>query len=186
MGGDSLAEKKLLKRDLARLALTRIEESARTENDFIEVGDMWNQLDENWERKQRYYGFLTPTISIDWLVGRNGEFLDIIFDNPEEMHVLIEDYDISKLIDGLKSGRKEVLFLSAIRLYTIQQIALVKRKTDRNILKKRTKMMDKLRKNLHERLHIRIKNGGIITTSQRQFLQADLKTETEKGNAYGF
>ena len=165
-----MANTNLLQREIKKMSLARMEEAARSVEDFNAVQVMWDKLDANWERKQRYYGFLTPTITIDWLVGRNGEFLDIIFDNAEEMYQLIEDIDISQLVNALRTKPKEVLYLSAVRLYTIQQIALVKGQTDRNILKMKTKMMDKLRNNLSERLIIRIKIGGVITTSQRKFL----------------
>ena len=40
---------KKLKRDLEREALTRLEEAARTEEDFREIVKKWNHLDENRE-----------------------------------------------------------------------------------------------------------------------------------------
>ena len=57
-----------LKREIKREALARMETAARSVKDFQEVEKMWDKLDANWERKQRYYGFLTPTITLDWLV----------------------------------------------------------------------------------------------------------------------
>ena len=176
-----MSDKKLLKREVARLALSRMEEAARTENDFIVVEKMWDKLDENWERKQRYHGFLTPTITFDWILGQKGDFLDIIFDNAEEIYQLISDVDIAKLVYSLRPKPKDILYLNAIRLYTIQQIAFVKNQTDRNILKMRTKMLEKLRADLSEKLLNRIKNNGNITTSQRKFLESYLK----KGNTHG-
>jgi hypothetical protein len=164
-------ERKKLIREIKREALTRMEEAARTESDFAAVEKQWDRLDENWERKQRYYGFLVETITLDWLAVKNGDFLDIIFDSAEEMHQLIEDIDISELVKMLRPKPKDVLYLSAFHFYTIQQIALVKGQSDRNILKMRTRMITKLRDDLYERLLIRITKDGIITTSQRHFLQ---------------
>ena len=174
-----------LKREIARIALTRMEEAARTENDFVGVGKMWDKLDANQERKQRYHGFLTPTITLDWLVKLKGEMLDIIFDSAEEMHNLIEDIDISRLVKALRPKPKDVLYLSAVRIYSIQQIAIVKGQSDRNILKMRTKMIDGLQKKLSERLLIRIEKNGIITTSQRKFLLSYTKLKDEETTIYG-
>ena len=179
-----MANDKVLKRELARLSLKRMEEAARTEDDFVAVQIMWDKLDANWERKQRYHGVL-HFADVNWILITRGNYLDIIFDSAEDMWQLIEDTDIALLVHALRPKPKEVLYLSAVRLYTIQQIAFVKGQTDRNILKMKTKMLDKLRDNLSERLIIRIKIGGVITTSQRKFLQPYINAETERGEANG-
>ena len=181
-GGE--VEQKKLVREIKREALARMEEAARTENDFHAVSDMWDKLDANWERNQRYHG-LVYLADVNWVLIKRGNYLDIIFDRAEEMHQLIEDFDISKLVEALREKPKEVLYLSAIRFYTIQQIALVRGCTDRNVLKMKTKMLDGLRKSLSEKLHIRIENGGVITTSQRYFLEKYSKTESEEGDENG-
>jgi len=54
-----LATKKL-KRDLRREALLRMEEAARSVEDFYVVMDEWNLLDENRERKERKYEVQRP------------------------------------------------------------------------------------------------------------------------------
>ena len=46
--------KKLLKRETERIALTRMEDSARTPADFKAVVKQWNHLDQNRERRERY------------------------------------------------------------------------------------------------------------------------------------
>ena len=46
-------KKKKLKRELRREALTRLEEAARTQNEFNEVVAWWDKLDENRERRER-------------------------------------------------------------------------------------------------------------------------------------
>lgn len=45
----------LLKRELRAQALLRMEDGARTEEDFKEVIAQWDHLDDNRERKERYH-----------------------------------------------------------------------------------------------------------------------------------
>ena len=47
--------RKKLKRELEREALSRLEDAARTEEDFQNVITWWNRLDANRERKERYH-----------------------------------------------------------------------------------------------------------------------------------
>jgi len=48
-------ERKNLVSNIRREALARVEEAARSVEDFNTVIDMWNHLDENRERKERYH-----------------------------------------------------------------------------------------------------------------------------------
>ena len=121
----------------------------------------------------------------DWLskAERWYKFLDIIFGNREEMHVLVEDYDISKLIEKIRPKPKDILYMSAIEFQSIQEMARIKGQSDRNILKMKTKMMTNLHIDLCERLIKRIKNGGAITPNQRRLLERYLLNEYEKSVA---
>ena len=47
------ADGDMLRREARALALRRIEESARTEDDFQKVIEWWDKLDENRERRER-------------------------------------------------------------------------------------------------------------------------------------
>ena len=170
--GDTLG-KRILVREVKKLALTRMEEAARTENDFIAVMKKWNTIEETAARKQRRYGFYTTLDLIDWLSKQERwfKFLDIIFCNPEEMHVLVADYDISKLIERLRHKPKEILFLTAICLQKPKQIAEFKGQTDKAVRKLRNITLDNLRNDLCERLLVRISKNGAITPNQRQLLE---------------
>ena len=48
-------QKKQLVRDIKAAALERLEEAARTKEDFEKVIELWNKRDENRERKERYH-----------------------------------------------------------------------------------------------------------------------------------
>ena len=98
--------RKRLKREIRAEALRRLEEAARTESDFLTVVDEWNKLDRNRERRERDHENLRgdvplefqavpdPKIAPMWMnLPRfrqlcQGNFLDIIFSCPYELHEL--------------------------------------------------------------------------------------------------
>ena len=109
-------KKKKLKRELRREALTRLEEAARTQSDFNEVVAWWDKLDENRERRERDHEVLRGDVPLEygavqegrifpaslcspfWRELCSGYFLNIIFDCPYEMHELLADDFLSKMI----------------------------------------------------------------------------------------
>lgn len=48
-------ERKMLKRELRKQALSRIENAARTPADFEKLSNTWDLIDSNRERKERYH-----------------------------------------------------------------------------------------------------------------------------------
>ena len=58
--------KKRLKRDAEREALARMEAGARTTADFKDIRREWNRLDDNRERKERYWEVLRVEGLLDW------------------------------------------------------------------------------------------------------------------------
>lgn len=106
---------KRLKREIRSEALRRLEEAARTESDFLSVVDEWNKLDRNRERRERDHENLRgdvplefqavpdPRIAPLWMnLPRfrqlcQGNFLDIIFSCPYELHELTANRFLSKL-----------------------------------------------------------------------------------------
>lgn len=176
---------KQLKRDLRLEALKRLEEAARTDDDFKIVADMWDKLDENRERRERYHEISYEDESLKCIAAKTGDYLDVIFDSPDEMHQLVESADISNLIFALTDKQKYVLYLNAIKLLSIQQIAFETRKTKRNIDKIKTLLLSKIHTGLVPKLQERISDGRPITTSERKFLaeyQKKQKTQLDKKN----
>ena len=106
---------KRLKREIRAEAVRRLEEAARTESDFLTVVDEWNKLDRNRERRERDHENLRgdvplefqavpePRIAPLWMnLPRfrqlcQGNFLDIIFSCPYELHELTANRFLSKL-----------------------------------------------------------------------------------------
>ncbi len=60
------ADGDMLHREARALALRRIEESARTEEDFWEVIKWWDKLDANRERKERDHEKGRSVIPLEW------------------------------------------------------------------------------------------------------------------------
>jgi len=124
--------KKKLKRELRKEALTRMEESARTEADFEKVTQAWDKLDANRERKECYHGIKRSgdDIPLDhgrakygaafpaWLNDPNysaiqhGRNLDVIFNCTYELHQFTSHPILLKI---LKMEYKDVLFFTIIR-----------------------------------------------------------------------
>lgn len=100
---------KRLKREMRAEAIRRLEEAARTEKDFRAVVEEWNKLDRNRERRERdhenlrgdvpleYQAVPEPKLIPRWMNNPTyrqlmaGNFLDILFDCPYEMHNLTAD-----------------------------------------------------------------------------------------------
>lgn len=60
------ADGDMLHHEARALAIRRIEESARTEDDFQKVIEWWDKLDANRERKERDHEFGRSTVPLEW------------------------------------------------------------------------------------------------------------------------
>lgn len=190
--------RKKLKRELEREALSRLEDAARTEEDFQNVVTWWNRLDANRERKERYHEIGRSDVPLEWGMSpdeivipapiqhvyqkqiQKGDFLDAVFNCPFEMHELVTDEDISRAIFTLKDVQKELLYQLAIRGYSCQMIAAFRKQTDRNIRKIRDTMLRKLRKSFIQVLHQRIDNQISLTKKEQLFYDSYKSLITDK------
>src|SRR5699024_4817311 len=151
----SPVSEKRLKREIRAEAVRRLEEAARTEADFSVVIKEWDKLDQNRERRERNYEHLRGDLPLDYqavsepkLIPRwmndtayrqmmAGNFLDILFNCPYQMHHLTADPFISRMIEELSEDHKEVLYFLSLRLWSATQLALAREQSDRNIRKLR-------------------------------------------------
>ena len=181
-------KKKKLKRELRREALTRLEEAARTQNEFNEVVAWWDKLDENRERRERDHEVLRGDVPLEygavqegnifpaflcspfWRELCSGYFLNIIFDCPYEMHELLADDFLSKMIFELKEDHKELFYYKVLRRYSSTALGAVLGQTDRNIRKKWTRLMKRMQKKLFEYLTDRKKAKLSLTQRETAFL----------------
>ena len=192
--------RELLVREAKAAALARMEDAARTESDFNAVVTQWNHNDKNRERRERYHEIGRPNAEmlhwdrqdpndekgkmkdelvtviprpLDhewWRQQLRGDFIDTIFDCPHELHELIGDAPISKLLYDLSENQKEILYYSAIRQHSNARIAARRKQTDRNIRKTLALLLKTTREKLAAQTRYNISNGLHITHVQRAFL----------------
>ena len=201
-------KKKILKRILEQQALIRLETAARTEDDFRNLIKWWNRLDENRERRERYhevlrndedfpleYGASPDSLTFPGNLNhvlekqvRRGDFLDVIFNCPLEIHELVSDSTLSKILAGLNDEQKELLYLCGVQYLTAAKVAAIQGKTDRNIRKVRFTLVKKINAQLSELLDIEDKgkeNPFHKPTRHEEYLLKKLDMKRDKRQKKG-
>ena len=182
------ADGDILHREARALAIRRIEESARTEEDFKEIIRWWDRLDANRERKERDHETGRSAVPLEWgadelylsnkpsydMILRRlilaGDFLDFIFDRPETIHELVTDTDLSKILKELKPHLKNMLYYLFLRDYSTLEYAESIRQSDRNIRGIRETALKKIRKLYSGILAYRKQNNLPMTLDEKYFL----------------
>ena len=190
---------KRLKREIRAEAVRRLEEAARTEADFSVVIKEWDKLDQNRERRERSYEHLRGDLPLDYqavsepkLIPRwmndtayrqimAGNFLDILFNCPYEMHQLTADPFISRMIKDLSEDHKEVLYFLSLRLWSATQLALAHEQSDRNIRKLRKTIHKNLQRQMFGYLYGKRERGKSLTLRERQFIEEYSALAEEQG-----
>ena len=177
-----------------REALLRIENAARTTDDFKKVIAWWNRLDSNRERKERYHeisrsgldipldygakldGEIIPYDVNDVLIKqiRKGDYIDAIFHCPFELNELVTDGDLSKILDKLSDDHKEIIFNTIVRNMSTKALGDVRGQTDRNIRKVRATAIKKIHKSLLRVLQSRKENGIPLTLNEKLLIKKAL------------
>ena len=188
---------KRLKREIRAEAVRRLEEAARTEKDFQAVVEEWNKLDRNRERRERDHENLRGDVPLEYQVVPEpkliprwmnnpayrqlmaGDFLDVLFDCPYEMHQLSADPFISGMIENLSEEHKEVLYFLSLRLYSTTRLAAIRGQSDRNIRKLRKTIRKKLQRQMYDHLCSKPENG--LTLRERRFLEEYSKIAKKQG-----
>ena len=194
-------KKKKLKRELRREALTRLEEAARTQKDFDEVVEWWDKLDENRERRERDHEVLRGDVPLEydavqdgtifptflcspfWRELCSGYFLNIIFGCPYEMHELLADDFLSKMIFELKEDHKELFYYKVLRRYSSVEVGAVLNQTDRNIRKKWARLLKRLQKKLFGHIAEKGDSGRPLMLREKTFLEEYKKSGLDDGKA---
>ena len=180
---------KRLKREALAEALKRTEESARTAADFQKVIAEWNRIDRNRERRERDHENLRgdvplefqavpdPKIAPLWMnLPRfrqlcQGNFLDIIFSCPYELHQLTSNRFLSKLFFALSDEQKEVLYYLFVKQYSTTRLAAIRGQSDRNIRKLRMTIQKKLQRRMYEHLSEKLEKDYSVTLREREFVE---------------
>ena len=193
------ADGDMLHREARALAIRRIEESARTEEDFKEVIQWWDRLDANRERKERDHETGRSTVPLEWDAGEfyvsdkpsydmilrrlllAGDFLDFIFDHPETIHELVTDTDLSKILKELKPHLKNMLYYLFLRDYSTSEYAESIGQTDRNIRGIRETALKKIRGLYGGILTYRKENSLPMTIDEKYFLENGVRKKKDTG-----
>ena len=184
---EPVREKKKLKRELRAEALTRLEEAARTDADFENVTKQWDRLDRNRERRERYHEVLRSGDEIplengraiygmafpEWFNDPNysaiqyGRNLDVIFNCTYELHQFTSHPILLEILRNLKMEYKDVLFFTIIREMSTKDFGELLDQSDRNIRKKRMRLLNRIREQLYEGL----KDRKNLSLREKQFLE---------------
>ena len=192
-------KKKKLQRELRREALTRLEDAARTKKDFDEVVEWWDKLDKNRERREQDHEGLRGDVPLEYGAAgeglifpaylcspfreelHSGHFLNIIFDCPYEMHELLINGFLSKMVFDLKDDHKELLYYKAIRRYSSTMLAAMLGQTDRNIRKKWARLIKRMQRSLFNYLTFRALKAWPMTLRERRYLEEYKKSALDDG-----
>ena len=169
-------ERKRLKKELAAEALNRLEDSARTAEEFEDVSKWRDRRDANRERRERYYEQLTSNDMYDWdfedWVAYSEDFLNIIFRCICQMHNLTCDPDVSMVVNKAADKQKAAFFPRYILRCTTETVAGCYSMTDRNVRKLTDKLIEKAQAGLFEELHKQNEAKEPLSLRQRLFLDA--------------
>lgn len=194
--GAPISESTILEQ-LDEISVERLEDSARTEKEFLRVCREWDRLDANRRRRERYHEILQDVLSpsgSELYGGRifpssldtpeqklilQGMFLDLLYDCPYEMHQLTGDAFLSKIVENLSADQKEVLYFLSLQLYSTARLASVREQSDRNIRKVRDTYTRKLQRQLYG--YLRRKKEEELTNREREFLSSYAEVLEEKG-----
>ena len=177
-----------LRQETEEVAVERTGKAARTEEDFrVVIGEM-DRLDKNRRRRERYHEVLRGDVPLehkktyDGLIFplflsdpkqrllHRGQFLDILFDCPYEMHELTGNTFLSQMVKDLKMDHKELLYYLSLHLYSTTRLAAIRGQSDRNIRKVRDTYTRKLQKKLYRHLIQKRNNGGVLTLREKEFI----------------
>jgi DNA-directed RNA polymerase specialized sigma24 family protein len=183
--------RKYITQATVRGSIERLELSARTEPEFRELVYEYDELDK---KVQGAYGktvWSTDSDKFNWntfLAGtpeKRGDILQMLSACICQMHNLVEDNDLSRLIEKSTFKQKEVFFFHYIRGYTPQMLALYLDTTDRNVRDLIGKMLTNIQNGLHESLAKRRENGIYLTGRETAFLDTYEPKQKQKGKKGG-
>ena len=179
----------MLQKEARREAVYRIEDSARSIQQYDYVTILWDCLDiiEGWrlakaeslrtelltdhEFVRCTNIFPTPIKHTWWRQLFGGNFIDIIYDCPHEIQELTSSLPVYELTALLDEKQKEILYYWVIRQWTPQRIAEMRGQTDRNIRKVYAKMIADIQRKMFERLYHRYKLYWNLTVTQTVFVE---------------
>ena len=170
-------------------ALRRLELSARTAAEFQSVVSWYDREEQSRMRRERRYESLRGDTPVEYLAPAEGsivphsmscptfrqicrgEFNDLLCNCLFRMHDLTDRDHLRQIVMNLKQDHKEILYFLGVRLYSSQQLALLREQTERNIRKVRGTVQRKIHKKLFAALTELAKENGELTHQEQAFLK---------------
>ena len=170
-------------------ALRRLELSARTAAEFQSVVSWYDREEQSRMRRERRYESLRGDTPVEYLAPTGddivphsmscptfrqicrGEFDDLLCNCLFRMHDLTDRDYLRQIVMNLKQDHKEVLYFLGVRLYSSQQLALLREQTERNIREVRGTVQRKIHKKLFAALTELAKENGELTHQEQAFLK---------------
>ena len=183
------AELVTVKREMLKTAIKRIENAARTAEDFENVVKSWDKLEQNEARRLRDHevsrgdvpleygkamdGAIFPAFFMEpkWIQLMRGNYVDLIHDCPFEMDELVTDPALIRLFRRMKDDHKEIFYWHFIRQLSCAEVGRIRNQSDRNIRKTRGVIVHKLQGEFATALRKREAAGYRLTPRQRVFLK---------------
>ena len=180
-------EQNRLVREVLREALTRLEEAARTEEEYSEITQWWDRLDSNRERKERYHEQSISDDMFDWdlysrQIHRDNDIINTFYMCICQMHNLVDDPDLSRLTNEATDKQKVVFFPRIIAGCPTMQIAYCYGMTDRNVRKLIDLMLYNIREDIYGILAKRREDKQPLTLEQLDFLDKYKPKKKNKNN----
>lgn len=170
-------------------ALRRLELSARTAVEFQSVVSWYDREEQSRMRRERRYESLCGDTPVEYLAPAEGsivphsmscptfrqicrgEFDDLLCNCLFRMHDLTDRDHLRQIVMNLKQDHKEILYFLGVRLYSSQQLALLREQTERNIRKVHGTVQRKIHKKLFAALTELAKENGELTHQEQAFLK---------------
>jgi len=113
----------------------------------------------------------SPLMHPYWKELLRGDFISTIYDNADEVWQIIGDWQVGCLIKELTAKQRDVLFRSAVRLCSSEQIAVCTGKTKRGVNKLLADAMERIRSPLVAQIGERFENDLFVTIEKREFFE---------------
>ena len=181
-----MAMRKYLTQAMVRGAIERLEEAARTAQEFAEVVELLDKLEARVQAAYEKTVWSTDSRQFSWNLfsakssEKSQDILQTLFTCICQMHNLVEDDELSILIEKAPYKQKVVFFFRFIRGCSPQKIASCLGVTDRNVRDMTAKMLTKIQNGLYNSLAGKRDENIPLTGREMEFLDTYKPKQNKK------
>jgi hypothetical protein len=108
----------------------------------------------------------------------HGDFINAIYDSPDGIWEVFDDWQVGRLIKGMKARQRDALFRRAVRGCSAERVAECTGKTSRGVNKLVATALKTVRGLLAGEIRKQLADGLPVTPGKREFLE---RYEAENG-----